>query len=150
MPWSANTETGRSKLEDLIPRLAYHIHRRTLDPQVKARVRAKISRMTLERYSNYEEAAAYNHSTGPRRMDVYFTICDILGENPGLVLIAASVSKDYDGMLTILRGELALTLSSDYLDLQGRVVQTTTTIPLASSIGSSSARRDSPSICAAA
>lgn len=105
---------GTPSVDQIIRRLAYHIHRRTLDPEVAEHVlrTVNVTRKTLARYCSHRPPDERNgndlHASGPRRLDLYYEICIALGENPGKVLWAASVAGNYDSMLTVLRAELHL------------------------------------------
>jgi hypothetical protein len=115
MPWleTLGSETTPSA-DEIIRRLAFHIHHRTLDP-ITAEVvlrSARITRKTLSRYCAYREpqakVGADLHANGPRRLDLYCQICVAIGENPGKVLWAATVAGDYTSMLVLLSAELHL------------------------------------------
>jgi hypothetical protein len=115
MPWREPAGAfGTPSVDQIIRRLAYHIHRRTLDPAVADQVlrTANITRKTLSRYCSHrapgDGGGADLHANGPRRLDLYYQICVAMGENPGKVLWAATVAGDYDSMLAVLRAELHL------------------------------------------
>jgi hypothetical protein len=105
---------GTPSVDQIIRRLAYHIHRRTLDPDVAEHVLkvVNVTRKTLARYCSHrppqERGVNDLHAGGPRRLDLYYEICVALGENPGKVLWAATVAGDYDSMLAVLKAELHL------------------------------------------
>lgn len=115
MPWpdSIGSDANPS-VDQIIRRLAFHIHRRTLDPAVAEQVlqRARITRKTLSRYCAYRpaelSAGSDLHANGPRRLDLYYQICVAIGENPGKVLWAATVAGDYASMLVLLDAEVHL------------------------------------------
>ena len=115
MPWAKPTgsETNPS-VDQIIRRLAYHMHHRTLEPEVAELVlkTARITRKTLNRYCAYRptdfSATSDLHANGPRRLDIYYQICIAIGENPGKVLWAATVAGDYPSMLALLNAEVHL------------------------------------------
>lgn len=112
MPWPECGSNVVPTADQIIRRLAFHIHRRTLDPSVAEQVlrRARITRKTLTRYSAYRaadlSAGSDLHANGPRRLDLYYQICIAIGENPGKVLWAATVAGDYASMLVLLNAEV--------------------------------------------
>jgi len=115
MSWPESPREGDAPgVELILRRLAYHIHQRTLEPEAAARVArtARITRKTLARYATHRPAAATDpgdlHAPGPRRLDLYVSICLALGENPGKVLWAATVAGDYPSMLAVLGAEVHL------------------------------------------
>ena len=115
MPWGDSVGAmGAPSVDQIIRRLAFHIHRRTLDPAVADQVlrSVNITRKTLSRYCSHrapgEGGGVDLHANGPRRLDLYYQICVAMGENPGKVLWAATVAGDYDSMLAVLRAELHL------------------------------------------
>ena len=115
MPWPTSIGSNAVPTADqIIRRLAFHIHRRTLDPAVADQVLrlARITRKTLTRYSAYRQAdlsvGSDLRSQGPRRLDLYYQICIAIGENPGKVLWAATVAGDYASMLVLLNAEVHL------------------------------------------
>ena len=101
-------------VEQIVLRLAYHIHHRLRDGDVAETVlrKARITRKTLARYACYQppdlRADSDQHAPGPRRLDLFAAICQALDENPGRVLWAASVSGDYPSMLALLHAEVHL------------------------------------------
>lgn len=105
---------GAPSVEQILLRLAYHIHQRTRDPQVAEAVLrdARITRKTLARYACHRppelNAAGDLHGAGPRRLDLFAAICLAMGENPGRVLWAATMGGDYPSMLTLLGAEVHL------------------------------------------
>ena len=112
MPWPECGSNAVPTADQIIRRLAFHIHRRTLDPRVAEQVLrlARITRKTLNRYSAYRSADLSTgsdlHANGPRRLDLYYQICIAIGENPGKVLWAATVAGDYASMLVLLNAEV--------------------------------------------
>jgi len=114
MPWSVGAGSGvNPSVDQIIRRLAFHIHRRTLDPDVAEKVlaTARITRKTLSRYSAYRPIGrnvSDLHAFGPRRLDLYAQICMAMDENPGRVLWAATVAGDYASMLALLSAEVHL------------------------------------------
>ncbi len=138
MPWSKPRKPGgKPSADEIIPRLAYHIYRRTLDPVVEAQVLegVGIRRKTLKRYSEYSVSSEPDHNSGPRRLDIYYNICLAMGENPGLVLHAAIVAHNYEGMLTLLASELHAHHRYSVTDLTGEQIDASTTLILAPAIG---------------
>ena len=123
MPWSKPLRPGAPPCADeVIRRLAYHIHHRTSDPGLEERVRseANICRKTLRRYSAYQgDALRLDANNGPRRLDVYYRICLALGENPGLVLWAATASSDYGVMVALMASEVEVRHRMTILDVRG-------------------------------
>lgn len=139
MPWSKPRRPERRPgADEIIPRLAYHIYRRTLDPVVEAQVLQSvgIKRKTLRRYSDYTVSSEPDHNSGPRRLDIYYNICIAMGENPGLVLHAAIVAHNYEGMLMLLASELHAHHRYSVTDLTGEEVEASTTLVLAPAGGS--------------
>lgn len=114
MPWTVGVGSGvNPSVDQIIRRLAFHIHRRTLDPEVAEAVlaKARITRKTLSRYCAYRPIGrnvSDLHAYGPRRLDLYAHICMAMGENPGRVLWAATVAGDYASMLALLSAEVHL------------------------------------------
>lgn len=115
MPWPEGVgSNGNPTADQIIRRLAFHIHQRTLDPLVAERVlrMARITRKTLTRYSAHRQTELSEtsdmHANGPRRLDLYYQICVAIGENPGKVLWAATVAGDYPSMLVLLEAEVHL------------------------------------------
>jgi len=138
MPWSKPRKPGgKPSADEIIPRLAYHINRRTLDPIVEAKVLeiVGIKRKTLKRYSDYTVSAEPDHNAGPRRLDIYYNICLAMGENPGLVLHAAIVAHNYQGMLMLLASELHAHHRYSVTDLTGEEIEASTTLVLAPATG---------------
>lgn len=139
MPWSKPRKPGgKPGADEIIPRLAYHIYRRTLDPVVEAQVLegVGIKRKTLKRYSDYTVSSEPDHNSGPRRLDIYYNICLAMGENPGLVLHAAIVAHNYEGMLMLLASELHAHHRYSVTDLTGEEIEASTTLVLAPGGGS--------------
>lgn len=105
---------GAPSVEQILLRLAFHIHHRTRDTDVAEAVLrgARITRRTLTRYGCHQPpepcAEGDLHATGPRRLDLYAAICLAMGENPGKVLWAAMVGGDYPSMLALLGAEVHL------------------------------------------
>jgi hypothetical protein len=101
-------------VDQIIGRLAYHLHRRILEPEVAEHVLkvVNVTRKTLARYCSHRPPAERTtvdlHANGPRRLDLYYQICVAMGENPGKVLWAATVAGDYPSMLALLSAELHL------------------------------------------
>ena len=113
MSWPDTLGAGSAPtVEQIILRLAYHIHQRTRDPEVADAVLrgARITRKTLGRYACYRlpDLTGDLHGSGPRRLDRFAAICLALGENPGRGLWAASMSGDYPSMLALLGAEVRL------------------------------------------
>jgi len=106
--------SGAPSVEQVLLRLAFHIHQRTRDAATAEAVmrRARITRKTLARYGWHRpsepRAAGDLHAAGPRRLDLYAAICLAMGENPGKVLWAATVGGDYASMLALLSAEVHL------------------------------------------
>jgi hypothetical protein len=101
-------------VDQVIGRLAYHLHRRIREPDVAEHVLrvVHVTRKTLARYCSHRPPAERTtvdlHANGPRRLDLYYQICVAVGENPGKVLWAATVAGDYPSMLALLSAELHL------------------------------------------
>jgi CO/xanthine dehydrogenase FAD-binding subunit len=101
-------------IEQIRLRLAYHIAQRTRDAAVAEAVlrNARITRRTLARYACHQPAEARAegdlHGAGPRRLDLFAAICLAMGEDPGRVLWAATMSGDYPTMLMVLSAEVQL------------------------------------------
>jgi hypothetical protein len=105
---------GAPSVEQIVLRLAFHICQRTRDPEVADAVLrgARITRKTLSRYACYRppplHAASDLRGAGPRRLDLYASICRAMDEDPGRLLWAATVSGDYPSMLALLNAEVHL------------------------------------------
>lgn len=123
MPWSKPWRPGEPpSADEVIRRLAYHIHHRVSDPMLeeKVRIQAGVCRKTLRRYSAYQkDVLRIDANNGPRRLDVYYRICLALGENPGLVLWAATASSDYGGMLALMASEVEVRHRVTVIDIGG-------------------------------
>lgn len=113
MSWPVTLGVGCApSIEQILLRLAYHIHHRLHDAEVAEAVarKARITRKTLARYACYRPpdltATGDQHAAGPRRLDLFAAICEAMDENPGRVLWAATASGDYPSMLALLHAEV--------------------------------------------
>lgn len=154
MPWSSPRRTGEPPTADeVIRRLAYHIYRRTADPQLEqlVRLKANVCSKTLRRYRAYQrESLRIDSNNGPRRLDIYYSICLAMGENPGLVLWAATASSDYDGMLALMASEVQLHHRVTVIDAGGQTSEGCATVRVQSAASSRGEFGVEPSLSPAA
>jgi hypothetical protein len=71
--------------------------------------RCRIGERTLRRYAEYglDHEGRLDVSSGPRKTDYFIRICEALGESPGLLLWAATVSDSYGAMLHLIESGLS-------------------------------------------
>lgn len=102
MAWSVAVAGGVPDVEEVISRLAYYLSERTRKPAIEEQIlkTTKINIATLRRYRRTDpDAGRADVANGPRRLDVYYDICQAIGDNAGLVMWAASVSGSFEEML---------------------------------------------------
>lgn len=101
MPWSRDISDGTHVI---LARLAHYLDQ--YSDKRREDILSVLSKDTLRRYRDYERAlvgADSDHKNfGPRRLDLFLRVVEILGHEPATVLRAAIVSRSPEEMAFLI------------------------------------------------